>query len=407
MPVYVDGAIVPAPSADPTGPAGGVLTGTYPDPGLNKNTAAADLELGNAAYRNVGTASGDVAVGTTTTTASNAATAAATAQTTASGAASAASAAQATANAAIAKSTLTATGDLLAASGAATPAVIAAPAAGKFLRGAGTGTLPAYSTLTLPDTAPRGSVLVATGANAVAALPMQTLDTFGGGDGTDFVARTAAQVLAATRAAAVTTPSLASEVAGGWTPSAVVSPGSVTVTGGAIVTTIPNASNTTNAGGFELRAWPAYGDNVEIVARYTETGDATNAILALQFVEWASGSVYWALGAGGTWDLYSNLASENTSVAQRTGMPRNGTGWTKLRINGQRITAWTGIGVGSAAPLQTAWTLLYDGDRAGAIGKSVPTMMEIGGRSIDTHAVSGLTTISWSDISITDLTQGA
>ena len=303
MEVKLNGVVIPPASGPPSGPAGGALAGTYPDPALNTANTAGDAVLkgtlttagdligasaantparvvpqaagtvltsngvgvaatfqaagaGTAIPKSILTAVGDIvsASGVATpavipaTTAgliltANGAGVQSTYQT--NPAIASAAAAQTTANAAVAKSTatttgdlyaasapstptriaggavgevltgngagvlpsfqaagsgtaipksvLTAVGDLVSASAAGTPAVIPAVAAGRILRAAGAATVPAYSTLTVPDTAARGTVLVATGANTVTALAMQAVNTFGGGDGTDFVARTAAQ----------------------------------------------------------------------------------------------------------------------------------------------------------------------------------------------------------------------
>lgn len=211
----------------------------------------------------------------------------------------------------------------------------------------------------------------------------------------------------------VTTPSLVSEAAGGWTPVDVTSPGTVTVTGGEVLVSIPNASTTSGAGGKESRAWPASGRNFEVIARVQMTGDADaeiQAVLRLDYIA-AGAGFYWVLNAAGTWQAYStfdNIESVAllTSGLAVTGMPRDGTGWTRVRISGQRLTLWTGIGVGSAAPVDSAWTLRYDADRSTLVGRTAPTALVLGGRSSGTHSVAGATTVRWSQVSVRNLGSG-
>ena len=240
------------------------------------------------------------------------------------------------------------------------------------------------------------------------------------GDGAGDVQPTSAAVSAALAAAdapalaaqvdagRVFTPSLASAGAGGWSPVDVTSPGTVTVTGGEIVVSIPNGSNTTLAGGKESRAWPASGTNFEVIARYESTGDADVAIEGVLRINYAVGYLYWILQGTGAWQAYSGFDGvENVELLNGlTGMPRDGTGWTRTRINGQRVTLWTGIGVGSAPPADGAWTLRYDGDRSTLIGKGAPTALALGGRSLGTHTVSGPTAIKWSQVSVRNLGSG-
>jgi len=216
---------------------------------------------------------------------------------------------------------------------------------------------------------------------------------------------------AAVDAGRVTTPSLVSEVAGGWTPVDVTSPGTVTVTGGEVLVSIPNASTTASAGGKESRSWVAAGRAFEVLARYQSTGDADAEIQGILRLDYAVGNAYWILNAAGTWQCYSNFdGSENVALLVSglavTGMPRDGTGWIRTRIDGQRLTLWTGIGVSSTPPTDSAWTLRYDADRDKLLGKAAPTALVLGGRSSGTHSVAGATTVRWSQVSVRNLGSG-
>ena len=123
------------------------------------------------------------------------------------------------------------------------------------------------------------------------------------GDGNGAVQPTSAAVSAALASAdaptlvaqvdagRVTTPSLVSEVAGGWTPVDVTSPGTVTVTGGEVLVSIPNASTTASAGGKESRSWVAAGRAFEVLARYQSTGDADAEIQGILRLDYAVGNV--------------------------------------------------------------------------------------------------------------------
>ena len=207
-----------------------------------------------------------------------------------------------------------------------------------------------------------------------------------------------------------TEPSLVSEVAGGWMPVDVTSPGTVTVTGGEVVVSIPDASNTPSAGGKESRAWPASGRSFEIIARYQSTGDANAAIEGILRVDYGSAGVglYAVLKASGAWQVYANFggAEDAPLLGSLTGLPRDGTGWLRCRIDGARVAVWTGIGVSSTPPVDGAWTLRHDALISTLIGKAAPTALVFGGRVFGAYTVSGATAIKWSQISVRNLGSG-
>lgn len=209
-------------------------------------------------------------------------------------------------------------------------------------------------------------------------------------------------------AARVTTPSLASEAAGGWTPSFVQSPGQVTVTGGEVLTSYTGASTTNNAGGFEQADWPSsVGAEYVFTARFRITNNAGAATVAYANVTYTGGGLfYWILRASGTSDFSANLASENTALMSGVTLPVDGTGWIRFRVRGARVTVWTGVGVGTAAPVASAWTLRYDGDRTQLSGRVAPITYMVGGSQRDTTSVGATTTYRWSQISIKDLSLG-
>ena len=155
---------------------------------------------------------------------------------------------------------------------------------------------------------------------------------------------------AAARAAVapVTTPSLVSEAAGGWTPVAVQAPGQVTVTGGEIVTSYSGASTTNNAGGFETRAWPSgVGGEYVFTARVQIENNAGSATVTYANIAYSGGLFYWFIRASGTADFSANFSGGTTFVSG-VSLPVDGTGWVRVRVVGSRITVWTGVGVGTA-----------------------------------------------------------
>ena len=210
---------------------------------------------------------------------------------------------------------------------------------------------------------------------------------------------------------AVFTPSLVSEAAGDWTAVDITGAGTVAVASGEAVTTIPNGSVVSLAGGKVSRAWPASGRAFELIARVQFTGDTNAEIEAVLRINYAVGYCYWILKANGVWQFYSGFDGvENDplliSSLAVTGMPIDGTAWTCTRINGQHVTLWTGIGVGENAPASGAWTLRFDADRPLLLGKSQPTAFAVGGRSNGTHPVAGTTTTRWSKISARNIQGG-
>lgn len=219
---------------------------------------------------------------------------------------------------------------------------------------------------------------------------------------------TAAAVAAIVDAGRVTTPSLVSEVAGGWTPDSVLAPGQVTVTGGEIVTSYTGASTTANAGGFESRAWPSsVGPEYTFTARFEIANNTGAATVAYANVGYTGGGIfYWLLRASGTANFSANLAGENAALVSGVTLPVDGTGWVRFRVRGTRVTVWTGVGVGATAPVASAWTLRYDGDRSQLSGRIAPTTMLLGGSQRDATSVGATTTYRWSQITIRDLSDG-
>lgn len=198
--------------------------------------------------------------------------------------------------------------------------------------------------------------------------------------------------------ALTTTAPLTSET--GWTPYTVTAPGTAVVAGGSMTASIPNGSTTGNAGGGRQRAWPlgaATGWRTQ--ARFTFTGDTDANIIALLFHEFSGGDVFIQYGADGAVKLRENFGP--STLATKAGAPTGGTGWVRLECNGNRLTAWTGTGVGTAEP--TSWTLLYGGALSSLVTRGPPATYALIGRSGDTHAVAGDTTVAISSVTLAAL----
>lgn len=203
----------------------------------------------------------------------------------------------------------------------------------------------------------------------------------------------------------VTTPSLASEVAGGWTPTLVTAPGQVAVTGGELVVSYSGASTTSGAGGYEERAWPdGAGAEYEVRARARITNTTSADSRLYGNVLYGAGLIYWIVQGDGVTRFFANLASENAQLGAAATLPVDGTGWIRLRVRGARATAWTGVGVGTAEP--TAWTLRYDGDRTQLVGLAVPTGTQWGGSQTSTASVGATVTYRWSHLTLRNLGSG-
>jgi hypothetical protein len=216
---------------------------------------------------------------------------------------------------------------------------------------------------------------------------------------------TGAALLALVDAARVTTPSMASEVAGGWTPTLVTAPGQVTVTGGELVVSYSGASTTSGAGGYEESAWPAaVGAEYEIRARARITNTTSADSRLYGNVLYGAGLIYWIVRGDGITKFCANLASENAQLGADVTLPVDGTGWVRFRVRGGRLTYWTGVGVGTAEP--TSWTLRYDGDRTQLVGLAVPTGTQWGGSQTSTASVGATVTYRWSHLTLRNLGSG-
>ena len=196
----------------------------------------------------------------------------------------------------------------------------------------------------------------------------------------------------------VTTAPLTSE--SGWTPYTVTAPGTAAIAAGAMTASIPNGSTTGNAGGGRQRAWPlGAATHWRTQARFTFTGDTDANVIALLFHEFSGGDIFVQYGADGAVKLRENFGP--SVLATKSSAPTGGTGWVRLECNGNRLTAWTGTGVGTAEP--TSWTLLYGADFASLVTRGPPATYALIGRSGDTHAVAGATTVAISSVTLVAL----
>ena len=259
---------------------------------------------------------------------------------------------------------------------------------------AGTYPDPTVGDLTITSEA-RGDLL-RRNASAWGRLPASTADTFVGGDGTDVVARTAAQVLAAL---ITWTPSLASSA--GWTDVS-SGGGSVAITGGTLTGTVPGSIAATIVGAATI-PWGST-DCYDVRARVQITGDTTSNAKGHLRVNFAGGAITINQQGDGTLQLLTTFGGFSlwATVASR---PIGGTGWVRLRITGQRVTAWYGTGVGSAEPSVTGWTLLTDADRSVLVGQVGPVTLHLGGQT-EGGALTTTTTFAWSFVSARSLSGG-
>ena len=215
--------------------------------------------------------------------------------------------------------------------------------------------------------------------------------------GTDYTATDAADVydlLASTR---VTTPDLTSST--GWTITP-LGAGSGAITGGAYTSTIP-AGTTPATGSLAAHSY-TFAPQWELQGRVEITADTAGELLAGLSATWSGGTLTLYVRGSGAFYLYQEGAWGFAGLSiSGSGFPVDGTGWVRLRVNGTRVQAWSGIGSGSTPP--TSWTLRADTTMSVAIGAAEPITLQLSGFSNDGHTVPAGTTVVWRSVTLTSL----
>jgi len=220
---------------------------------------------------------------------------------------------------------------------------------------AGTYPNPTVGDLTITSEA-RGD-LVRRSASAWGRLPAAPADTFVGGDGTDVVARTVAQVLASLYPRSVDTiPSTAP-----WSTrngeGAYAGPATVNVGGTVDFSCVAASSNVLSAAGRAPWITAATFVGMCRISALVGAGASDNIIV---FVTDSLATQTTLSGVQITGTNSCSLLRESGSIAgsQTVASITGGQGWAIVVANGADVAAYVGVGSGGNPPADSAWTYL-------------------------------------------------
>lgn len=188
------------------------------------------------------------------------------------------------------------------------------------------------------------------------------------------------------------TPDLTS--AAGWTDVSSGSGCSVAVTGGTLTGTVGSGAPTLV--GAASRAWGG-SDAFDLRARLAVTGSTSADAKAHLRVRYGADGFFLVCDGAGGLALIKTLGGF-ASLATAAGRPIDGTGWVRLRIVGQRVTAWHGTGSGASPPSATGWELFFDADAAALLSTTGPTHLHLGGQVDSGGGLGAPATFAWSSV---------